>query len=196
MSGLVVLILASGASSRMRGRDKLLEKVGDRPLLQVICDRAARAGLPVFVTVPDLNHPRSALTGAATLVSVPDAAEGMAAAIRRGVAALPQNCAGVMILPADMPEIETEDLKHMAAQFQGESGPIQRATAEDGTAGHPVLFPRRLFAALGKVRGDQGARAVLEGEAVHFTALPARHATTDLDTPEAWAQWRASQHET
>jgi molybdenum cofactor cytidylyltransferase len=45
-----------------------------------------------------------------------------------------------------------------------------------------------------ELTGDQGARAVLQRHAdkILYTALPGQHATTDLDTPEAWAAWRAS----
>ena len=77
---------------------------------------------------------------------------------------------------------------------RGEAGgerPV-RATGADGTPGHPVIFPARLFAALARLKGDTGARAVLEGEAVLHVALPGRAALVDLDTPEDWAGWLAA----
>ncbi|MDE4061479.1 MAG: nucleotidyltransferase family protein [Pseudophaeobacter sp. bin_em_oilr2.035] len=192
MSNIAILLLAAGASSRMAGRDKLSEEVEGQPLLALMCRRAALTGLPVYVTVPNEAHPRTGLTGTATPVPVPDADEGMAASIRRGVTALPETTEGVMIVPADMPELETQDLMHMAAHFHGGDGPILRATAEDGQSGHPVLFPKRCFADLEAITGDQGARVLLKQDKVQYIALPARHATTDLDTPEAWAAWRAA----
>lgn len=190
MTVIAILLLAAGASSRMQGRDKLMEDVDGQPLLSQVCRRAALTGLPVFVTVPGTAHPRAAAIGTATPVPVPDADEGMAASIRRGVAALPEGCGGVMILPADMPEVETQDMLHLAAHFHGAESPIVRASAEDGTPGHPVLFPSRCFAALQALSGDQGARSLLKQETVQMVALPGRHALTDLDTPEDWAAWR------
>ncbi|MFY0310708.1 NTP transferase domain-containing protein [Leisingera sp. D0M16] len=190
MTAIAILLLAAGASSRMQGRDKLMEEVDGEPLLSRICRRAALTGLQVYVTLPSSTHPRAAAIGTAVPIPVPDADEGMAASIRRGVTALPEGCDGVMILPADMPEVETQDMLRLAARFRGSSSPILRATAEDGTPGHPVLFPSRCFAALKALSGDQGARGVLKGEAVKLVALPKAHALTDLDTPEDWAAWR------
>ena len=56
---LPILILAAGQSSRMRGRDKLLEEIDGVPLLRRQVDMARAAGLgSVFVTVPEVPHPR------------------------------------------------------------------------------------------------------------------------------------------
>jgi len=193
MRNLAILLLAAGASSRMAPRDKLLEQVAGQPLIGLISRRAALTGLPVYVTLPELSHPRARWIGSATPIVVPDAAEGMAASIRAGVASLPGLIEAVMILPADMPEIDTQDLLQMAAQYQQADSPILRASAADGTPGHPVLFPRRYFNALLALSGDAGARAVLAKEQVQLVALPGARAITDLDTPEAWAAWRATQ---
>ncbi|WP_291734588.1 nucleotidyltransferase family protein [Leisingera sp. F5] len=190
MTAIAILLLAAGASSRMQGRDKLMEDVDGQPLLALMCRRAALTGLPVFVTLPSKAHPRAAATGSATPVPVPDAAEGMAASIRRGIAALPEQTQAVMILPADMPEVVTQDMLRLAAHFHGEDSPVLRAASEDGTQGHPVLFPRRCFAALNSLSGDQGARSILTSEPVQMVPLPKNHALTDLDTPEDWAAWR------
>ncbi|KIC26600.1 MULTISPECIES: nucleotidyltransferase family protein [unclassified Leisingera] len=190
MTAIAILLLAAGASSRMQGRDKLMEEVDGQPLLTLMCRRAALTGLPVYVTLPGPSHPRAAATGDATQVPVPDAAEGMSASIRRGTAALLDGTQAVMILPADMPEITAQDMLHLAAHFGGPDSPVLRATAEDGTPGHPVLFPRRCFEVLQCLQGDQGARSILTAETVRTVPLPGRHALTDLDTPEDWAAWR------
>ncbi|UWQ30315.1 NTP transferase domain-containing protein [Leisingera sp. M523] len=190
MTAITILLLAAGASSRMQGRDKLMEDVDGQPLLSLMCRRAALTGLPVFVTLPRETHPRAAATGSAIPVPVPGADEGMAASIRCGIAALPNVTDAVMILPADMPDITTQDMLHLAAHFHGADSPVLRAASEDGIQGHPVLFPRRCFAALKTLNGDQGARSLLTSEPVQMVPLPKNHAVTDLDTPEDWAAWR------
>ena len=45
-----IVILAAGASSRMRGRDKLLELVDGVALLRRQVERALNTGAKVFVT--------------------------------------------------------------------------------------------------------------------------------------------------
>ena len=191
MRPLAILLLAAGSSSRMAPRDKLLEHVAGEPLIALITRRAALTGLPCYITLPNLSHPRASWIGTTIPVQVPNAAEGMAASIRGGIAALPEHIEAVMILPTDMPEIESQDLMNMAAHFQDSDGPILRACTADGTPGHPVVFPRRYFDALSALKGDTGARTVMTNEPVQLVALPGQRATTDLDTPEAWASWRA-----
>lgn len=192
MSAIAILLLAAGTSSRMEGRDKLLEEIDGEPLLSILCRRAARTGLPCYVTVPNHSHARVSATGTATVISVPDAAEGMAASIRTGIAALPDKTEAVMILPGDMPDLESQDLAYIATHFHGDTSPILRAAGSDGTPGHPVLFPRRYFADLLRLTGDQGARSLLTQEPVEYIPLHGDRALVDLDTPEAWAAWRAA----
>ncbi len=192
MSGPAILILAAGASARMRGADKLLQDLGGQPLLAVMVARAQATGLPCYVTLPDPGHPRAPAAAGAQPVFVPDADQGMAASIRAGVAALPETVSAALILPADMPEIETADLQAVVAAFDPDQPRILRAATAQGVPGHPVLFPRRHFAELLELSGDQGARAVLKHHPVDLVTLPGQHALTDLDTPEDWARWRAA----
>ena len=89
-------------------------------------------------------------------------------------------------------EITEADLSRMLAAFAGQPGKVHRAAAEDGTPGHPVIFPRRLFVELSVVTGDGGGRRVTAGEEVVLHPLPGQRALLDLDTPEDWADFRRS----
>lgn len=196
MTDVTILIPAAGFARRMRGADKLLEPVAGEPLLRRQARLALATAAPVLVTLPPDPGPRGqVLDGlAVTRVTVADPGEGMAASIRAGVAAVPQDSAGLMILLADLPEIETEDLATLIAAFIANPGrPILRATSTTGTPGHPVIFPADLFAELALVTGDAGARSVVARHRARLRdlALPGDRAVTDLDTPEDWAAWRA-----
>jgi len=187
----------------MRGRDKLLEDVGGTPLLARQVRVALSTGAFVGVTF-DPGGPPARLTALSLVadprimaIPVPNAAEGMSASLARGAVAadtLGGDAApgGIMVLPADMPEIDAEDLKKLCAAFETAPDQIVRAVSSDGTPGHPVIFPRRCFAALAVLTGDAGARSVLEGEEVTLVPLAGNHATLDLDTPEDWAAWRGA----
>ena len=54
-----------------------------------------------------------------------------------------------------------------------------------------MIFPAAILPALRHLTGDSGARDILRTHPVRHVALPGLRATTDLDTPEAWAAWRA-----
>lgn len=187
----LILIPAAGASSRMRGGDKLLEQVDGTPQLARVATAALGTRCPVAVTLrPEDDARRTALDGLAiTLISVPDASLGMSASLRRGAAACPPGHA-LMVLPADMPDIGAMDLGRMLAAQSVDPDRILRATGQDGRPGNPVLFPPRLVPSFADLTGDEGARRLLPGETLVPVPLPGRRAVTDLDTPEDWATWR------
>lgn len=190
-----ILILAAGSSSRMRGGDKLLEQVDGQPQLARILQAALQTGLPVTVALPPDRPDRAAAIAAlpARQISVPDPAQGMAASLTAGLASLPPTT-GVMLLLADLPDITAQDLITLRDAWAQEPEAILRGAAADGTPGHPVCFPPDLRDDLMTLKGDEGARAVLvrHRARLRLIPLPGRHATTDLDTPEDWAAWRAA----
>jgi len=188
----VILLLAAGHATRMKGRDKLLEEVADQPLLRLMAQRATKAGVPVRVVLgPDQPARRAALDGLAVEIVEAEGADGMAASIRAGVAGL---SGPVLLVLADMPEIMASDLYLMVTLAQQAPKAILRAATKDGRPGHPVLFPADLLPDLTKLSGDAGAKAILSREAkrLHLLPLADDRALVDLDTPEEWAAWRAS----
>jgi len=191
---LAVAILAAGSARRMRGADKLLEPVAGEPVLRRLARVARAAGGPVAVTlrVPDTARAQALAGLDAALLPVPDAEEGMAASVRLAADwALGLGAEGLMLCPGDLPELEPGDFAALAAAFDP-AGPPLRACSADGQAGHPVVFPARLLPDLRRVTGDRGARLVLAAHPPRLVPLPGQRATTDLDTPEAWAAWRAA----
>lgn len=191
--GIQILILAAGASSRMRGEDKLVRDVDGIPLLRRCTLTALATGAPVLVALsPDPARQAVISDLPVTRISVPDAALGMSRSLVRGVAALTDGgCDGVMILPADMPDFTADALSQMIAAFSADPQRIFRGGSEDGTPGHPAIFPRAYWPELAQVTGDEGGRSVLRRHAdrTRLIRLPGRMAVTDLDTPEDWAAW-------
>ena len=191
---LTILIPAAGNATRMRGGDKLLELVAGETMLRRQARIARSVCTDVIVTLRTPDPVRSdCLKGLdVTILPVPDAAEGMAASLRAGAA---RATGALMVLPADMPEITEMDLRRLIAAF--DQSYILRACDACGTPGHPVIFPADLVAELSALHGDEGARAVLQRhrDRAHLITLPDQHATLDLDTPEAWATWRARRGE-
>jgi molybdenum cofactor cytidylyltransferase len=192
------ILLAAGAGRRMGGRDKLLEPVGGRPMLARAAEAAtaSQADRTVVVLPPGADARRAALAGLPVAVAeAPDWAEGMAASLRAGLAAVSPGADAVVVLLADMPEVTAGHVDRLIAAFDpGEAREICRAVTEAGSPGHPVLFGRRFFESLRGLEGDRGARDLLREAADFVTDVPTpgRGATVDLDTPEAWAAWRAA----
>ena len=191
---IAIVLLAAGASSRMQGADKMLVPIGDRPLLAAMAERALATGLPVGITlpVPGIER-RAALEGLNyTAIDVEDARKGMSASIRCAVQKF-SAFSGIMILPADMPGITTQDMQKLLDAAQPHtSDQIVRATDHNGRPGHPVLFAKDHFPALLALSGDQGAKSIIAANQQNITdvALPGDAALLDLDTPEDWDTWQ------
>jgi CTP:molybdopterin cytidylyltransferase MocA len=197
MQDIAILIPAAGASSRMKGRDKLLETVDGLPLLLRQANIALDCGCDVLVTLPpgpNGARRRNVLpqTDRLTVQDIPDAQEGIAASLRAGAAwAQARGVDALMIVLADLPDLRRDDLQRLLRAAANTPGQVVRAVDHTGQHGHPVIIPARLFDALAHLTGDQGARDIIQQEDVAALHLPEDRATIDLDTPEAWARWRA-----
>lgn len=192
MTPFAVLLPAAGASSRMRGGDKLLEDVAGDPCLRVMAARALAVTPVVIVTLPTADHPRAAVLDglAVTRVIVADAAQGMSRSLVAGAAAVPPGHA-LMVLPADMPGITVASLLALAKAQDGHS--VLRGATKDGRPGHPILFPPHLLLHFARLTGDRGAAPILTQPdvTIRLITLPGDQAILDLDTPEDWAAFRA-----
>ena len=195
--GFLILIPAAGTSSRMRGADKLLEAVEGIAILRRQALIAKAACGRVLVTLPEgaaVTEPRRfALEGVdVAIAALPDAAEGMAASLRHGAKVALEAGLGLLVLPADMPEIAVADLRDLMSAQDHRPDAIVRAVTRDGRPGHPVLFPMARLREFADLRGDEGARSIVQArpsEVVNVT-LKGERALIDLDTPEDWAAWR------
>ncbi len=193
-----VILLAAGASSRMRGRDKLLEDVDGQPLIRRIAATLSGSAADRLLCVvrPDDIQRVDALDGISLdIVRNPRAADGLGTSLATGISALGSDIDAAVIALADMPGVSGADIDRLIAAFDPqENRAIVRATSQEGRSGHPVLFGRRFFEALRGLSTDHGARDII-AEHTDFIAdvrLSGSRAIIDLDTPEDWDAWRAA----
>lgn len=187
------LVLAAGGARRFGG-PKVLAPFHGEPLVR----RAARLLSPlcptgVFVVTGDGEAAiRAALDGVgATCVPNPGWAGGLSTSLRTGVAALPAAAEAVLILLADTPAVTARDLESLVAAWQVEP-PLVAAASYGNRAGPPVILPRALWPELAALRGDQGARSLLQWH-TELVTVPMPHAALDVDTPADLARLEAAQ---
>ena len=189
-----ILILAAGQSSRMRGRDKLLEDVGGQPLLRRQAKLGLAAGAPVFVAVGDNADARKATIAdlEVTVLEVSDATEGMSGTMRGAVAQLPETPAFMMML-GDLVALELSDIKTVASARDAHPDHlIWRGATQDGKPGHPIIFDASLRSEFARLTGDTGGVAITKPriDQTYLVKLPGHRARLDLDTPQEWEAWR------
>lgn len=157
------VVLAAGQASRFGG-GKLLALYEGRPLLYhaLAAAKAAPVGEIVVVTGADAATVAAcahAFDPGLQIVHAADHAEGMGASLRTGVAAL-SPAAGVFVFLGDMPRVPHAVLPALADAVR--EGATAAAPEFEGRRGNPVLLSRALFPAVAALRGDTGARAVLQ----------------------------------
>jgi molybdenum cofactor cytidylyltransferase len=170
------VVLAAGSSSRL-GRPKQLLQIEGEPLVR----RAARVAREVAQTVVVIpaNAPeiRAALADLdVSIVENAGATEGIASSIRCGVAAAPTD---VLLMVCDQPRITSQ---HLRALIDADA--LIAATGYAGAAGVPARFSARLRDELLELRGDVGARSLIERHREAVAIVPFEDAKIDIDVAE------------
>ncbi|MGI3903228.1 MAG: nucleotidyltransferase family protein [Janthinobacterium lividum] len=188
---IAAIVLAAGTASRYRAADpsmptKLVAKLDGVPLVRLVAESAvaSRAAPVVAVTGHAEDAVRSALDGLPlTFVSNVDFASGMASSLRAGLAALPPDCNGALVLLADMPGVTAALLDLLIHTFEAGDGAEAVVPVHGGRRGNPALLGRALFAAALRLTGDEGARRLLAQARVVELPLESDAVLLDIDEP-------------
>jgi len=187
------IILAAGLSSRM-GSNKLLADIDGLPLLRKTADAVLASDLEpaIVVTGHQAEEIQSALSGTGvTFAHNPQYAEGLSTSLRTGIAAVPKDADGALILLGDMPEIPTDLIARMLAAFSPADGRAICVATAGGKRGNPVLWGRQFFAEIEQVNGDSGAKHLIGAHDGFVCEVEADGVVFyDVDTPEALAALR------
>ncbi len=182
------VLLAAGGSSRL-GRPKQLLRIEDEALVT----RAARRlidlepGSVTVVTGSDSQAVNDQLTDLPVqIVHNPRWEEGMGSSLAAGVKNLPAEIEGVLIMLCDQWQVGLADLQDLVQAWNADISHISAACwLEEGqrVIGPPAIFPRALFDELATLKGDRGARAVIEKHRARATFVALDSARYDLDKP-------------
>ena len=168
----VAAVLAAGLSRRLGTPKQLLEFRG-LPLVRHAAIVALGAGCDETIVIGSF---RQALAGLpVTLLDNPDAEEGMSSSIRLAVRYA--DGARLLLTLCDQPLVTSEHLRALV-----EADAAIAATAYAGTIGVPAVFSSKFADELLALRGDVGARAVIQAHRDEVIALECEAAAIDIDT--------------
>jgi molybdenum cofactor cytidylyltransferase len=187
---IAAIVLAAGASTRF-GAQKLLAPLGGATVVRSAVSRAVDAGVEDVIVVAgaDAAAVTAALDGLPVRVIVNEnAAAGMSASLAAGVAACAPGTAAALVVLGDQPLVPAEAYAAVLRAYHAGGASIVAPRYTGGVRGHPVLFAEAVFAELGALRGDRGAREVIERDArrVRIVDVPLP-APVDVDEPAALA---------
>jgi molybdenum cofactor cytidylyltransferase len=180
-----VIVLAAGASRRF-GSPKQLVRIDGRPMMHTVVTNAVSiAGGSVSVVLGSGAAELAALLRhtPATVIVNREWEEGMGSSLRAAMTRLPGAPDAVLVMLADQIALTVEDLRRLVAGWRRNPASVV-AASYGGSLGAPAVFPRRCFAALAELRGDQGARLLIQRELDTLVRVPLPNAAIDIDRPE------------
>jgi molybdenum cofactor cytidylyltransferase len=180
LTDLLVAVLAAGRGSRFGG-GKLDAPVAEKPLGSLALDNVAAAGLPAGIIVVGDIQPKFAVQAKGwQVVTAPKAASGFSHSLRAAVqTARDANISRLLVLLADMPLVDPDHLKELAACRSAAA--TQQA---NGLPGVPALLTADLFGAIDQLTGDQGAAKLLAAHPDILLLKTPPDNLIDVDTEE------------
>jgi molybdenum cofactor cytidylyltransferase len=186
------IVLAAGASSRM-GTPKAalpLGRHGGTVLSHGVASLLA-AGVPQVVVVAGahveaVRRSLGVSPDPVRIVEHPGWQEGQLSSLVCGLGALDQPLLeAVLVTLVDVPLVSPDTTRRLIRAWRERGAAILRPARGD-QHGHPVLFDRRVFAALRSADPSRGAKPVVHAHAHDLVNVPVDDdgAFLDLDTPE------------
>ena len=180
------VVLAAGVSSRM-GKPKQTLLLNGVPMLQKVLEvfRRSNVGKVVVVLGGNAVEVRRRVRFAGELVVVnPKFKEGLSSSLRLGLEHVGTEADAAIIALGDQPFVLPTTIDKLVETYEQSEARIVVPTCQ-GTRGNPVLFDRSVFPQIARIRGDMGAKSVVQKNAADVleVEVPDRGVLIDIDTP-------------
>jgi molybdenum cofactor cytidylyltransferase len=109
---------------------------------------------------------------------------GMSGSLRLGLRAAEKDADAVIVALGDQPFLSSGTVDRMIRVYSETKAPVV-VPVYHGVRGNPVLFDRSLFPEIKRIRGDKGAKSVVERhhESLQEVAVEDKGVLVDIDTP-------------
>ncbi|MGK7934749.1 MAG: NTP transferase domain-containing protein [Xenococcaceae cyanobacterium] len=191
-SSVAAIILAAGASRRM-GQPKQLLPYRGQTLLSYVTKCAIASSCSQVIVILGANadkiEPEIALLPV-KIVKNPEWNEGISSSIHCGIAYIKEqylNINGLLFLTCDQPFISPEIIEQLIDVYNSRNKPII-ASHYGETIGIPALFDRSLFSELMELKGDRGAKKIINKYQDLADKIDFPQGKIDLDTLEDYRQ--------
>jgi molybdenum cofactor cytidylyltransferase len=187
---LEAIVLAAGGSRRL-GRAKQLVRIVGEPMVRAAARLALHVcpGRVTVVTGASRTGVESALEDLPVfLVHNAGWRRGLSTSLTTGLASLPADAAGVLVVSCDQPRVRNRDLERLVTAWSRRPE-RPAAAAYAGTAGIPAVLTPELCVRARRLQGDLGAAAMLRAEP-GLQRIPMPGAAQDLD--DETDLWRLS----
>ncbi|SFC45251.1 molybdenum cofactor cytidylyltransferase [Algibacter lectus] len=186
---IVTVVLAAGASTRMRSPKQLLNW-GNSTLLEHTLNTVLELNSSEVVVVLGANfeiiqseiykYPVTVLNNISWKVGL---GKSIAVAVEY-IQKLNYKVDGVMIVLADQPLIDSRFLGELCNAFNPNNNQIITTSYKNGKRGVPVIFDKYYFEELMLLNDDDGAKTLLETYANSVNSLKPQFENLDIDSKE------------
>jgi molybdenum cofactor cytidylyltransferase len=108
--------------------------------------------------------------------------EGVASSVREGIKSIPSTVGSTVITLCDQPFVTSSHLVNLIAACSAEQ--TIAATGYGNTVGVPACFARSMYFELLDLRGETGAKKVINRDLTRLKTIPFPEAGIDIDTLE------------
>ena len=157
------ILLAAGQSKRMNGKNKLVEKIKNIPLIKHSIKNILFSSVDELIIV--LGHQKEIIEklvdkhNKIKFVFNKDYETGMASSIKTGINHLSENTEAFFICLADMPLVNS-NIYNRLIQFKNQKDIL--VPTYKNQQGNPILFNKSMKEKIMHVSGDVGAKKILK----------------------------------
>jgi molybdenum cofactor cytidylyltransferase len=188
MSGIGILILAAGASTRL-GQPKQLLNYRGKPLIRHMAEVAIKSGCQsvgvVLGAYADSIAPHLVNLDS-QIIHNEQWQTGMASSIQCGLhemVTIAPKLDAIILMVCDQPFVCPNLIHQLIDKYHATTLPIV-ASEYAGVLGVPALFHQALFPELASLQGDVGAKSIICQHRSHTSSIPFLEGIIDLDVPQ------------
>ena len=160
-SRLTAIVMLSGLSTRMNGKDKLLIEINGQPIVQYVFDTIAQCGFAEVIAVCRKKEIMNiALSYGFKALLNKKFKNGISESIKLGVSHANENSNGYMFFQGDQILIKKEHIEKLQNCFLKNNQSII-APKYNGIASSPCIFPKKLKNKLLLLEGDEGGKKIM-----------------------------------
>jgi len=186
---LSLIVLAAGKSTRMRGRNKLLVRIGGAPMIRRVVESALSSMVDEVIVVVgwEANKIRSALRSLPCRCVVnKDFRTGQSSSVKAGLRAVTDSAEAILVLPGDVALINAHSIDMVVKAYKNRKSAIVVA-AHSGRSGHPILLSKELFNEIERIdEATLGLKSIVNRHQseVQMVETGSENVLRDVDTPE------------
>jgi molybdenum cofactor cytidylyltransferase len=180
-----IVVLAAGGSSRLETPKQLLPYKG-KTLLRHAVDEATNSNAQYVVVVLGANADlflKETDAGKASVIENKEWSEGMASSLRAGLKTLLQqqpSVDGVIFMVCDQPFVSAAVLNNLIDTYKETGKPVVASNYGEAI-GTPAFFHQSFFKELMQLKGDEGAKKIIQQHKGEVTTILFPQGQIDID---------------